>query len=113
MNRMDLLETLFEAWMAHDAARSSACFAPGGTYREADGREVIGRAAIAEHFARFFQSGPPWRFDVDETIIQGEKAAVVYRFSIKGDGPQWRERAGCAIVRFEGGLVSLWREYHG
>ncbi len=109
----DLLETLFEAWNAHDALRSAACFTENGIYCEAGGRELVGREAIVAHFAGFFRSGPPWRFDVDDVVLDGERAAVVYRFAVKGDGPDWSERAGCAVVRFEGGLVALWREYHG
>lgn len=109
----EILDTLFEAWMSHDALRSAACFAPEGVYREAEGREVRGREQIAAHFAQFFRSGPPWTFAVEETIFEGERAAVTFSFSVKGDGPQWRERAGCALVKFNGGLIELWREYHG
>jgi predicted SnoaL-like aldol condensation-catalyzing enzyme len=108
-----ILETLFEAWSAHDALRAAACFAPGASYREAEGREVHGREALTEHFARFFREGPPWRFDVDEVIVEGERAAVAYRFSIGGEAEKWRERAGCALVQFQDGLVQSWREYHG
>lgn len=109
----DLLSTLFEAWNAHDALRASACFAPGAIYREAGGREVAGRDAIAEHFGAFFRSGPPWRFEVDDVLIEGDRGAVVFRFAIKGDALDWSERAGCAVVRFDGGLIDLWHEYHG
>jgi uncharacterized protein (TIGR02246 family) len=109
----DILETLFESWESHDALRAAACFSPDGVYREADGREIIGREAIRTHFARFFREGPPWRFDVGETIVQGDRAAVTFTFAVKGDGAAWRERAGCAVVSFEQGLVGLWREYHG
>jgi len=109
----DILETLFEAWNAHDALRAAACFDPAAIYREAGGREVVGRGAIVEHFAAFFRSGPPWRFDVDDVLLDGDRAAVVFRFAIKGDAANWSERAGCAVVRFEGGLIGLWHEYHG
>lgn len=113
MSARDLLATLFEAWNAHDAVRAAACFAEDGIYREADGREVAGRAEIGGHFARFFRTGPPWRFDVDEVVCEGERAAVAYRFGVKGQGGDWSERGGCAMVRLRGGLVQLWHEYRG
>lgn len=109
----DILGTLFESWESHDALRAAACFSPEGVYREADGREIVGRSAIQEHFARFFREGPPWRFDVGEPIVEGDRAAVTFTFAVKGEGAAWRERVGCAIVSFEQGLVGLWREYHG
>jgi uncharacterized protein (TIGR02246 family) len=108
-----ILESLFEAWSSHDALRAAACFAPGATYREADGRVLEGREALAEHFARFFREGPPWRLDVEEVLVEGERAAVAYRFGIHRKEQQWYERAGCALVHFESGLVQSWREYHG
>jgi len=109
----DLLETLFEAWQAHDALRSAACFATDAVYAEAGGAEVVGRTAIAEHFARFFREGPPWRFEVEEVIGEGERIAVAYRFSVKEVGGPWRDRMGCATVAMAGGLILRWREYHG
>lgn len=113
MANRDILETLFESWATHDALRAAACFSERGVYCEVDGREVVGREAIRAEFARFFRQGPPWRFDVGETIVQGDRAAVTFTFALKGDGGRWRERAGCAIVSFEQGLVAIWREYHG
>jgi uncharacterized protein (TIGR02246 family) len=109
----DLLETLFEAWQAHDALRSAACFAPDAVYCEAGGVEVVGRNAISAHFAHFFREGPPWRFEVDEVFGEGDRVAVAYRFGLKGAGDAWIDRSGCAIVALEGGLVARWREYHG
>jgi uncharacterized protein (TIGR02246 family) len=113
MAARDLLETLFEAWQAHDALQASACFAHDAVYCEAGGTEVMGRAAITDHFARFFREGPPWRFEVDEVFGEGDRVAVAYRFGVKGAAETWSDRAGCAIVGLEGGLVRRWREYHG
>lgn len=113
MNRRELLDTLFEAWDAHDAVRSAACFAEDAVYRESDGNAIVGREAILAHFARFFRNGPPWRFEVDDVLLDGDRAAVTFRFAVKGAGPGWSERGGCAVVRFDGGSVRLWHEYRG
>ncbi len=114
MNIAASLASLIEAWRQGDALRAAAHFAQDGTYGEAGREPLQGREALVSHFTRFFRDGPRWRFDVDETLIDGERACVVYRFGIEGTGGAWRERAGCAIVFFDAdGAIAAWREYEG
>jgi len=108
------LRSLVDAWRAGDALRAAAHFSPEAVYREAGREPLMGRAAIAAHFTRFFRDGPLWEFLVDDIIASGERAVVVYRFSVKGPDGEWRERAGTAVVRFDqSGSVAAWREYEG
>lgn len=107
-----LLDALFAAWQAHDAWRAGACFCEDAEYREADGRNVPGREAICDHFAHFFAKAPLWRFEVDAVIVEGETAAVAYRFALEGTDGTYRERNGCALVGFDQGSIIRWREYH-
>ncbi|MHB8146283.1 MAG: nuclear transport factor 2 family protein [Vulcanimicrobiaceae bacterium] len=113
MTTRALVEELVGAWQTNDALRASAFFAINGVYAESGRAPIEGRAAILEHFQRFFRDGPAWRIEVDEIVAEDDRAAVAYRFSIKGRTGNWRERAGCALVRREDGLIALWREYHG
>ena len=112
MTVRSLVEELIAAWQANDAHRAAAFFAPDGIYHESTGANIVGREAIYEHFQRFFRDGPAWRIDVDDILVEGDRAAVSYRFAIATSGA-WKMRDGCALVRYEGGLVSSWREYHG
>jgi uncharacterized protein (TIGR02246 family) len=107
-----MIEELIGAWQANDALRAAAFFSPGAVYHETGQMPIVGREAILEHFTRFFRDGPAWRIDTDDVIVEGERAAVAYRFSTTVNGT-WVTREGCALVRSEGGLVALWREYHG
>jgi ketosteroid isomerase-like protein len=90
-------------------------FAENGTYREARKPPIHGRVAIAAEFARFATAGIPFRFEVDDVLASGDRACVVYRFAApEGTGEPWRERAGCATVRFDQqGRIAEWREYEG
>ncbi len=108
-----LIEELVAAWKANDAYRASAFFAPDGVYHESGREPIIGREAIFTHFQRFFRDGPPWEFEIDHVIAEGDGAAVAYRFSVRDGGGEWRERGGCALLRREAGLIAYWREYHG
>jgi len=113
MNLRDALEGLFDSWRSGDALRSSAYFAVDAIYGEASRLPIVGRDEIIRHFTNFFRDGPRFEFDVDDTIVEGDRAAVRYRFSTFDAGGQRRERAGCAFVRFSNGTIVEWREYDG
>jgi uncharacterized protein (TIGR02246 family) len=109
----EALDRLFAAWRRGDALRSAAHFAIDGIYREAGRAPIVGRSAIVAHFTAFFRDGPRWTFSVDETLVEGDLAAVTYRFAIDAGKGSWLERSGCAFVRFSDGTIAEWREYEG
>ena len=112
MSLHELIDELVSAWQAGDALRASAFFAEDGVYHESGREPVRGREAIAAYFTRFFRDGPPWRFEISDVLIDGDRAAVAYKFGTQHDGT-WRMREGCALVRRVGGSIVEWREYHG
>ncbi|MDB5071535.1 MAG: hypothetical protein JWM87_2646 [Candidatus Eremiobacteraeota bacterium] len=109
------LAAVLDAFVRGELGGVAERFAEHGAYREARKPPLVGRAAIAAEFARFVASGVPFRFTVDDVIASAARACVVYRFATAGgSGEPWRERAGCAIVRFDGcGQIAEWREYEG
>jgi uncharacterized protein (TIGR02246 family) len=113
MTVREALEGLLAAWRSGDALRAAAYFGPDAIYREARGNTVVGRERLTEHFTRFFRDGPAWRFEVNEVIVEGERAAVGYHFGVLQADGRWHERPGCALVAFDGGLINEWREYEG
>ena len=109
----DTLAAVLDEFARGEVGGAAARFAEDGTYREVRKPPISGRDAIAQEFSRF--AGVPFRFEVDDVIASGSRACVVYRFATPGGtGEPWRERAGCAIVRFdERGQIAEWREYDG
>ena len=107
------LERLFAAWSAGDALRSGAHFALEAVYHEAGRPPLVGREAILAHFTRFFRGGPRFEFDAQEIIVEGDRAAVRYRFATVSREGDRREREGCALVAFRDGTIGEWREYEG
>jgi len=65
------------------------------------------------HFTRFFRDGPVWRMEVDAVVVEGDRAAVRYRFALKAIDGEWSEQPGCAFVTFADGTIAEWREYEG
>ena len=106
---------MLELFTAGQVAGAAENFAEDATYREPRKAPIRGREAIAAEFARFAATGVPFRIVVDDVIGDGTSACVVYRFQVAGgEGEPWRERAGCATVRFdERGHIGAWREYEG
>jgi ketosteroid isomerase-like protein len=109
------LAQVLAAFSSGRLSGTAAWFADDAVYQEKDRSVVRGRAAIAEHFRQFGASGRAWKFIVEDVLRDGERACVVYRFAVAGgEGEPWRERDGCATVRFDkGGLIAEWREYQG
>lgn len=113
MTHREALDSLVAAWRTGDALRAAAHFVSEGSYREARREPIVGRDAIVAHFTRFFRDGPAWRMTVDHIIVDGDSAAVRYRFGLKGIDGEWREKEGCAFVTFADGTIAEWREYEG
>jgi predicted SnoaL-like aldol condensation-catalyzing enzyme len=109
----ETLEGLFAAWRNGDALRAGAYFAAGARYAEVRHEPILGRDAIVAHFTTFFRDGPVWDFTVEDTVVDGERAAVRYRFAVVGEDGSWRELSGCAFVRLVDGTIGEWREYEG
>jgi len=109
------LATVLDLFRAGEVDGAAGCFAEDATYQEPRKAPIRGREAIAAEFARFAATGVPFRVVVDDVFRDGKSACVVYRFQVAGgEGEPWRERAGCATVRFnEGGRIAAWREYEG
>jgi len=113
MTVRETLESLFAAWRGGDALRAAAHFSADGAYREAHGEPVVGRDALIAFFTRFFRDGPRWELFVDDVLVDGDRAAVRYRFAVHAAAGSRRERDGCALVVVSDGAILEWREYEG
>jgi len=112
---MSRLETLLAAFTAGDLVAAAACFAPAASYREAGRAAISGAPAIGAHFARFAQRARGWRFAVDDVLVDGSRACVVFRYAAnEGTAGECNERAGCAVLDMDpAGFIESWREYEG
>jgi ketosteroid isomerase-like protein len=111
---MNALHDVLRAFTSGALAEAAACFSEDGIFREAGKPALRGRATIDAHFAQFGNAGRSWRFFVEHVLRDDERACVEYRYATGGEGEPWRERDGCAIVRFgRDNLIAEWREYKG
>lgn len=70
---------LFAAWNTHDLDRVLAFYAP-----DYEGQDVAqegtqyGQEGMRQTLARYFQALPDVRFGVDDLIVDGQRAAVIW-----------------------------------
>ena len=107
------IDAAIAAWTGRDPDAAAASFSADGCFMESGREPVVGTAALRARFASFFAGVADWEMSVDETLVQGERAAVFYRFRVKGASGAWSERAGCAGVLVRDGRIAVWREYAG
>ena len=104
----DLLAEFGEAWNRHDADLLMEYMADDCSYLasfgpEVEGRAYVGREAVREGFARFFETYPDGRFvDSEVWVIDEERGAACWTFvATKPDGGELRVR-GCDLFEFDG-----------
>jgi steroid delta-isomerase-like uncharacterized protein len=75
-----LIADLIAAWNTHDLDQATAFFAAdyeGNDVAQAEPQR--GRAGIRQALARYFAAIPDVRFSLDDLVVAGERAVVVWR----------------------------------
>jgi uncharacterized protein (TIGR02246 family) len=100
-------QAFVDAFQKGDANAVAAFWVPDGSYTDVDGRELVGRKAIAQEFAKFFadSKGQKLRIDVQSTRFPTPDVAIEEGTStvIPGDqGLPERVRYSNVLVRKDG-----------
>ena len=116
-----LVTELLEAWDAHDPDRVAAFYAQ--TYEGTDVGEanpLRGPEAVRQTAARYLRAFPDLKFTQEETIVQGQRAALMWKARGTHRGPLMNipatnrptEIRGMSLLAVEGGKIahetSIW-----
>jgi uncharacterized protein (TIGR02246 family) len=74
-------ETYFAALAARDLDAMAACWAPDGVDNLVGQAEAHGPEGVRAFFAELFQAIPDFALAVDEMVVEGDRAAVLWRAS--------------------------------
>jgi uncharacterized protein (TIGR02246 family) len=74
-------ETYFAALAARDLDAMAACWAPDGVDNLVGQAEAHGPEGVRAFFAELFQAIPDLALAVDEMVVEGDRAAVLWRAS--------------------------------
>jgi glyoxylase-like metal-dependent hydrolase (beta-lactamase superfamily II)/predicted ester cyclase len=84
---LDVVRRYFDAMARRDLSAAAAFWAPGGVERFIGQPDLVAPDGIQEYFGPLFQAFPDWRFEVIETITEGERTAVRWRAEATFAGP--------------------------
>lgn len=116
-----LVTELVEAWNAHDPERVAALYAP--TYEGTDVGEASpqrGPQAVRQRVARYLSAFPDLEFTEQETLVQGQRAALEWTARGTHQGPLMNipatnrptEIRGMSVLTVEEGKItretSIW-----
>jgi len=99
-----------QAWNTHDPDKVVSYFAEDGSFHspigpEHLGRSHVGKAAIREAVAAFFERSPTGRFENLRVFVSGNFGVFEWDFvETDPNGPESRV-AGCDILHFRGDKV--------
>lgn len=120
LTEAEILESLFQAYDAHDLERVGALYAADATHVDiAAGRPKQGRAGIVAGLASFFTGFPDARWAVSASATSGGRAFGQYVLSgtLQTDlwsfdaGGQRLELGGVLVLHCTNGLISRSEDY--
>ncbi|MFI0423078.1 ester cyclase [Spongiactinospora sp. 9N601] len=102
----EAVERYIHALNGHDRDEIAACVTPGffNEHTSAAGVSVRGRDAYRERLASFLAGFSELRYEVEDMLIDGDRAAVPYRMSARYGGAPVSIR-GMFRFRVSGGLI--------
>jgi ketosteroid isomerase-like protein len=98
-----------EAFNRHDADALAAMFTDDTVFEDTspapDGRRVEGKAAVVEHWRKWFERNLDAQFEAEEMIVAGDRAVVRWIFRKVRDGKPWHLR-GVDVFTVRDGKVT-------
>jgi steroid delta-isomerase-like uncharacterized protein len=108
----EIVERYLAALNAGDADAIAACVTEDfyNEHTSAEGRSLRGRAAYRERLGGFLSEFRELRYEVEDLLVDGDRAAVAYRMSFRMDGSPVTVRG---MFRFEivDGLIAHRLDY--
>jgi hypothetical protein len=109
-----LLDKFAAAVAANDGPGLAALFTADGVYADEFFGAHRGPAAIAAMLQRFHETGRDYRWEFIDPVSDGRSGYARFRFSYRSRLPESGNRpvlfGGISAFRFDGGLISHYRE---
>lgn len=106
---LDVVDQFNAAFNRHDAAQVAALLTEDTVFENShpppDGTRIVGKAAVAAHWERWFAANPDARFEVEEAVAAGTRCTVRWVYRKTRDGRPWHVR-GVDIFAVRDGKIA-------
>ncbi|MGD9905180.1 MAG: nuclear transport factor 2 family protein [Vicinamibacterales bacterium] len=106
---LDVVQRFNDAINRHDAVAVAALLTDDTVFENTapapDGTRVVGKAAVAAYWERWFVNNPDARFDSEDVVVAGDRCTVQWIYRKTRDGKPWHLR-GIDLLTVRDGKIA-------
>jgi len=106
---LDVVRRFNDAINRHDAAAVAALLTDDTVFENTapapDGTRLVGKAAVAAYWERWFVNNPDAKFDSEDVVVAGDRCTVQWVYRKMRDGKPWHLR-GMDLLTVRDGKIA-------
>lgn len=106
---LDVVQRFNDAINRHDAATVAALLDDDTVFENTapapDGTRLVGKAAVAAYWERWFVNNPDARFEAEDVVVAGDRCTVQWVYRKTRDGKPWHLR-GMDLLTVRNGKIA-------
>jgi ketosteroid isomerase-like protein len=106
---LDVVQRFNDAINRHDGAAVAALLTDDTVFENTapapDGTRLVGKAAVAAYWERWFVNNPDARFEAEDVVVAGDRCTVQWVYRKMRDGKPWHLR-GMDLLTVRDGKIA-------
>lgn len=106
---LDVVQRFNDAINRHDAVTVAALLADDTVFENTapapDGTRLVGKAAVAAYWERWFVNNPDAKFEAEDIVVAGDRCTVQWVYRKTRDGKPWHLR-GMDLLTVRDGKIA-------
>ncbi len=106
---LDVVRRFNDAINRHDPAAVAALLTDDTVFENTapapDGTRLVGKAAVAAYWERWFVNNPDAKFDAEDVVVAGDRCTVQWVYRKMRDGKPWHLR-GMDLLTVRDGKIA-------
>jgi ketosteroid isomerase-like protein len=105
----DVVQRFNDAINRHDAAAVAALLTDDTVFENTapapDGTRIVGKAAVAAYWEKWFVNNPDAKFEAEDIVVSGDRCTVQWVYRKTRDGKPWHLR-GMDLLTVRDGKIA-------